>query len=188
MSGVLGRRSGHRRNTEQTETLPHFSDIFGAKAAAIATYPMYRGLARLVGMTVLKTGGTTESEIETLKEDFGKFDFFYVHIKKTDSYGEDGNFNAKVHEIEKADKLFAEVRSMGFDVITVTGDHSTPAVLKSHSWHPVPMMLWSKFCRPDDVTTFGERACTHGALGTFPAINLVPLMLANAGRFDKYGA
>lgn len=176
------------RGIDRFEKLPGFTEVFGPKAAAIATYPMYRGLARLAGMAVLTTGETVESELETLRASFSAFDFFYLHVKKTDSYGEDGNFEAKVHAIEDWDRLVPQVRSMGFDVIALTGDHSTPSVMKSHSWHPVPVLLWSKVCRPDDVATFGERACTHGGLGVFPAVDLIPLMLANAGWLQKYGA
>ncbi len=177
------------RGIDRHESLPNFTEVFGPKAAAIATYPMYRGLARLVGMDVLKPGSDTlEGEIECLKANREKYDFFYFHVKKTDSYGEDGNFDGKVHVIEEWDKLVPLVRAMGFGVIAVTGDHSTPAVLEGHSWHPVPVLLWSEVCRPDDVVAFGERACNRGGLGVFPAVELIPLMLANAGRLQKYGA
>ncbi len=176
------------RGIDRFEQLPQFREVFGPKAAAIATYPMYRGLARLVGMDVLKTGETLDSEVETLRQNLDAYDFFFLHVKKTDSYGEDGNFEGKVHVIEDFDRVVPIVRNMGFDVIVVTGDHSTPAKLKSHSWHPVPTLLWSAVCRPDDVTNFGERACSHGGLGVFPAIDMVPCMLANAGWLQKYGA
>ena len=145
-------------------------------------------LARLVGMDILPTGDTIESEIDTLRDNLETCDFFFLHVKKTDSYGEDGNFDAKVRVIEEADELIPRIRELGLDVIAVTGDHSTPAVLKAHSWHPVPTLRWSEVCRPDDVTTFGERACNHGGLGVFPAIDLIPRMLANAGWLQKYGA
>jgi 2,3-bisphosphoglycerate-independent phosphoglycerate mutase len=168
--------------------LPDFEEVFGPKAGAIAAYPMYRGLSQLVGMTVLKTGETVADEVDTLEAEFNNDDFFYLHVKKTDSYGEDGNFEGKVHTIEEFDPLVKRIRELGFDVIAVTGDHSTPSVLKSHSWHPVPTLLWSKVCRPDDVRAFGERTCNHGGLGIFPAVDLVPQMLANAGWLNKYGA
>ncbi len=176
------------RGIDRFEMLPDFTDVFGPKAAAIATYPMYRGLARLVGMAVLETGETIESEIDTLRENLDGCDFFYVHVKKTDSYGEDGNFGSRVHVMEETDALIPAVREMGFDVIAVTGDHSTPAVMKSHSWHTVPTLLWSALCRPDDVSAFGEMACNHGGLGVFPAMDLLPWMLANAEWLQKYGA
>ena len=176
------------RGIDRFELLPDFTEFFGPRAAAIATYPMYRGLARLAGMAVLETGETIASEVDTLRDSFAAYDFFYVHIKKTDSYGEDGNFEGRVRAMEECDALIPRVREMGFNVIAVTGDHSTPAVMKSHSWHPVPTLLWSELCRPDDVTTFGERACNHGGLGIFPAVDLLPQMLANAGWLQKYGA
>jgi 2,3-bisphosphoglycerate-independent phosphoglycerate mutase len=176
------------RGIDRFETLPHFAEHFGPAAGAIASYPMYRGLARLVGMDVLDTGETVEDELATAREHVGDYDFVFLHVKKTDSYGEDGNFAEKVHRIEDVDRLVPQVREMGFDVIAVTGDHSTPAKLKSHSWHPVPTLLWSDVCRPDRVTTFGERACNQGGLGVFPAVDLVPRMLANAGWLQKYGA
>ena len=176
------------RGIDRFELLPNFTGTLGPKAVAIATYPMYRGLARLVGMDVLETGETIEGEIDTLRENFDAYDFFYVHIKKTDSYGEDGNFDARVHVMEESDALIPRIRGMGFDVIAVTGDHSTPAVMKGHSWHPVPTLLWSDVCRPDDVAVFGERACNHGGLGIFPAVDLLPRMLSNAHWLQKYGA
>ena len=176
------------RGIGRFEPLPNFTDAFGPKAAAIATYPMYRGLARLVGMDILPTGETVESEIDTLRANLDAYDFFFLHVKKTDSYGEDGNFDSKVHVIEEVDALVPQLREQGLAVIAVTGDHSTPAKLQSHSWHPVPTLLWSDVCRPDDVAAFGERACNHGGLGVFPAIDLIPRMLANAGWLQKYGA
>ncbi|MFW6158671.1 MAG: 2,3-bisphosphoglycerate-independent phosphoglycerate mutase [Planctomycetota bacterium] len=176
------------RGIDRFELLPNFTEVFGPTAAAVATYPMYRGLARLTGMEILTTGETEAEEVETLAEHLDAFDFFFVHIKKTDSFGEDGNFEEKVHKIELVDGLLPRIRGLGLQVIAVTGDHSTPCVLKSHSWHPVPTLLWSEVCRPDDVAAFGERACNHGGLGVFPAVDLVPLMLANAGWLQKYGA
>ncbi len=139
-------------------------------------------------MDVLDAGETLEDEVKCLRDNRNKYDFFYLHIKKTDSYGEDGNFDGKVHVIEESDKFLPQIRKIGFDVIAVSGDHSTPALLKSHSWHPVPTLLWSPACRPDDVTSFGERPCNHGGLGIFPALDLIPMMLAHAGRLKKYGA
>ena len=176
------------RGIDRFEHLPNFSEVFGPAAGAIATYPMYRGLARLVGMDVLETGETIETEVRTLGDSLNDYDFFFLHVKKTDSYGEDGNFDSKVHVIEEVDALVPKIRELGVDAIAVTGDHSTPARMKSHSWHPVPTLLWSELCRPDDVTTFGERACNHGGLGVFPAVDLLPRLLANAGWLQKYGA
>ena len=164
-------------------------EVFGLNPAAIAAYPMYRGVARLVGMKVLETGETFEEELETLRRHWDEHDFFFLHFKKTDSAGEDGDFNRKKEAIETVDSRLPEILDLGPDVLIVTGDHSTPAEMKQHSWHPVPTLLWSKRCRPDEVKRFGERACLHGALGpAFPATDLMPLALANAGRLEKFGA
>jgi len=177
------------RGFSQRPDWPSFPDTFNVRAAAIASYPMYRGVASLVGMEVLKTGDHVEDEFATLEQSWKDYDFFYLHIKKTDSAGEDGDFDRKVKLIEDADSLVPRLRKLNPDVIVVTGDHSTPSMMKSHSWHPVPSLLWSKHCRPDAVTEFGEMACLAGALGArFPAIELMPLAMANAHRLEKFGA
>ncbi|MBC7259148.1 MAG: 2,3-bisphosphoglycerate-independent phosphoglycerate mutase [Chloroflexi bacterium] len=176
------------RGFAKDPALPSMQQIYGLQCAAIATYPMYRGLAKLVGMDILKTGETVEDEVETLKANWAKYDFFYLHVKKTDSAGEDGDFDRKREIIEHVDELVPEMMALNPDVVIVSGDHSTPAVLKSHSWHPVPTILWSRYCRPDDVDTFGERACARGALGVFPAKEIMRLAMANALRLAKYGA
>ena len=168
---------------------PLINDVFGLKAAAIAAYPMYRGLAKLVGMKILETGEKIKDEFDTLADNWDKFDFFYVHIKKSDSAGEDGDFDRKVSVIEEVDRELPRLIDLNPDVIIVTGDHSTPSLLKYHSWHPVPVLLWSKYCRADKVEQFGERACITGGLGPrFPAMDLMPLALANASRLEKFGA
>jgi len=168
---------------------PLFPDAFGLKAAAVAAYPMYRGVASLVGMEVLETGETLEEEFDTLEKNWKDYDFFYVHVKKTDSAGEDGDFNRKMSIIEHVDTLVPRIMKLKPDVLVVTGDHSTPALLKSHSWHPVPVLIWSRYARSDSATCFGEKACTGGGLGTaIPATNLMPLALANALRLEKFGA
>ena len=169
-------------------TIPSMSDLFKLSPAAIATYPMYRGLAQLVGMDVLATGKTLEDEIETLRQNFNGYDFFYLHVKKTDSYGEDGNFDEKVKVIEHVDELFPAVLALEPDVIVVTGDHSTPASMKSHSWHPVPFLLWSPFVRLAHHRRFTEEECVGGVLGQFPAAEAMTLMLANAMKLQKFGA
>ncbi len=168
---------------------PQFPDVFGIRSAAIASYPMYRGVSRLVGMDVLDAGETVESEFETLKQYWNDYDFFFFHVKKSDSAGEDGDYQRKASVIEATDKLLPEILDLKPDVVIVTGDHSTPSVMKSHSWHPVPVILWSKLCRSDYVTTFGERACMTGGLGPrIPAMELMPIAMANAGRLEKFGA
>ncbi|MBN2023046.1 MAG: 2,3-bisphosphoglycerate-independent phosphoglycerate mutase [Pirellulales bacterium] len=168
--------------------IPTYEEVYGLRAAAIAVYPMYKGLAQLVGMKVVGTPATLEEEIDVLAGAWKDYDFFFVHFKYTDSRGEDGDFDAKVKMIEQFDAIVPRVTALGPDVLVVTGDHSTPAALGSHSWHPVPTLLVSRFCRPDACMTFGETAALAGGLGHFQAIHLMPLALANAGRLGKYGA
>ena len=177
------------RGFSQKPCWPQMTECFGLKSAAIAVYPMYRGVAKLIGMEVLETGQSIADEFDTLEQHWEDYDFFYLHVKKTDSYGEDGDFDKKKAVIEEVDRLIPRLRSLHPDVIIVTGDHSTPSTLKMHSWHPVPVLLWSKDCRRDMVTQFGERSCITGGLGThFPAEDLIPLALANAKRLEKFGA
>jgi 2,3-bisphosphoglycerate-independent phosphoglycerate mutase len=163
-------------------------EVYGVKAAALAVYPMYKGLARLVGMEVVDAGSTLVEQMETLHRLWSRYDFFFIHYKYTDSTGEDGNFPAKVEMIERLDAEIPKIRALNPDVLLVTGDHSTPSKLRSHSWHPVPTLLWSPACRPDLVTEFGESYCLRGGLGQFQAKYLMPLALAHAGRLGKYGA
>jgi len=176
------------RGFAQDPGFPLFPDVFKLRSAAIAVYPMYRGVAKLVGMDVLDAGVTLDEEIIALSHHWADYDFFFVHFKYTDSRGEDGDFAAKVKEIEKVDKVIPRILDLSPDVLIVTGDHSTPALLKSHSWHPVPTLLWSPTAMPDHARTFGERACGTGALGTFPAPDLLPLALGHAQRLARYGA
>lgn len=167
---------------------PSLEERFGLNPLAIATYPMYRGIARLLGMTVHKEAENIEDEIKALIENYNHFDFFFIHVKATDSRGEDGNFDEKVRVIEKVDSLVPRIVELKPDVLVVTGDHSTPAALAGHSWHPVPVLLSSATCRPDRVEHFGERACTGGEIGRMPMVNLMALALAHAGRLEKFGA
>jgi len=176
------------RGIAKVPPIPTMSDIYKLRLGAIATYPMYRGIGRLLGMDVLPTGDTIASEVETLREHWAAYDFFFFHVKKTDSYGEDGNFDAKVHVIEELDAVLPDILALNPDVIAVTGDHSTPCALKSHSWHEVPIMLWSNFIRPDNVAAFGERALMTGGMGHIHHPDIIPLMMANAGRLNKFGA
>jgi 2,3-bisphosphoglycerate-independent phosphoglycerate mutase len=163
-------------------------EIYGVRPVAIAVYPMYRGLARLVGMEVADAGATLGDQLTTLERLWDKYDFFFLHYKYTDSTGEDGNFAAKVEMIERLDAELPKIRKLDPDVLIVTGDHSTPSKLRSHSWHPVPTLLWARTCRPDSVVEFGESYCLRGGLGQFQAMYLMPLALAHAGRLGKYGA
>ncbi len=168
--------------------IPSMEQRFGLTPAAIATYPMYRGLAKLVGMTLLDTGTTVADEIQTLGEHWDAFDFFFVHVKKTDSYGEDGNFEKKVSVIEEVDRAIPDLLALKPDVLVITADHSTPSLLKAHSWHPNPFLLVNRYIRPDEVTRFSERAFAHGGLGRFPAKDGIALMLAHALKLKKFGA
>lgn len=168
--------------------LPTYEEVYGLKAAAIASYPMYKGLARLVGMEIVGKATTLEEEIELLEKHWNDYDFFFVHFKYTDSSGEDGNFDVKVKRTEEFDAVVPRITALKPDVLIVTGDHSTPAYMKSHSWHPVPTLLVSDQCRPDRCQKFGECECINGGLGHFEAKYLMSLALANAGRLGKYGA
>jgi len=176
------------RGFSKRPQFPTMGEIYKLKPAAIASYPMYRGLAKLVGMEVLETGTTIEDEFATLKQNYTNYDFFFLHIKGTDSAGEDGDFDRKVRVIEEVDNALPNLTGLEADVIVVTGDHSTPALLKGHSWHPVPILLYSKWCRPDRVGEFSESACVCGGLGRFPATQIMPLAMANALKLNKFGA
>lgn len=167
---------------------PTMKERFKLKSLAIAGYPMYRGLAKLVGMDVTPPTKDLEESIKVLKKNLTNYDFFYIHVKKTDSYGEDGNFKDKVKEIEYVDKLIPKILHLKPDVFVVTSDHSTPAKLSAHSWHPNPLLLHSQYCRQDGLENFSESSCAHGSLGLQPSVNLMPLMLANALKLNKYGA
>lgn len=163
-------------------------EVYGLRSAAIAVYPMYKGLARLVGMDVLDAGDTLDSQIATLKKVWGQYDFFFMHYKYTDSTGEDGNFDKKVDMIEKLDAVVPEIVGLKPDVLIVTGDHSTPSKMKSHSWHPVPTLIRASHARTDAVTEFNESSCLRGGLGQFESKYLMMLAMAHAGRLGKYGA
>ena len=170
--------------------LPKFVDVYGLKAGCVAVYPMYKGVARLVGMqAVAVSGDTPADQFNAVQQHWHDYDFFFIHIKKTDSMGEDGNFEGKANIIEHVDQALAVLLDLQPDVLLITGDHSTPAKMKSHSWHPVPLLLHApERALPDIQTQFGERACSQGGLGTLPATELMPIALAHAGRLAKFGA
>jgi len=170
--------------------LPSYEAAYELDAACIAEYPMYKGVSRLVGMNILDlVGPGPEGEFKTAAKYWQDHDFFFIHIKKTDSYGEDGNLEGKAHIIEEVDQALPILLDLKPDVLMVTGDHSTPALLKSHSWHPVPFLLWAPASHRTDLeTTFSERNCPRGGLGTFPAVETMSLGLAHAGRLLKFGA
>ncbi|HEY95040.1 MAG TPA: 2,3-bisphosphoglycerate-independent phosphoglycerate mutase [Dehalococcoidia bacterium] len=167
---------------------PSMKDIYKLNPAAVAGYPMYRGLARLVGMDTLDTGPGISDVFATVKEYYEKYDFFFLHYKPTDAAGEDGDFDRKVKAIEEVDEALPELTALDLDVLVVTGDHSTPAILKGHSWHPVPILLSSKFCRADDVKNFSESSCVKGGLGRISTVDIMPLAMANALKLKKFGA
>jgi 2,3-bisphosphoglycerate-independent phosphoglycerate mutase len=157
--------------------------------AAIAVNGMYKGVSRLVGMEVLQfPGKTIADEFAALEENWQSYDFFYLHVKQTDTAGEDGDFDRKVKVIEEVDGLLPRLTALQPDVVIISGDHSSPAALMFHSWHPVPTLLYSNFVRPDGITSFGERNCLKGSLGILPAKEVMPLAMANAFRLAKYGA
>jgi 2,3-bisphosphoglycerate-independent phosphoglycerate mutase len=176
------------RGFAKKPSIATMEDVYGLKSAAIAVYPMYKGLARLVGMDILDAGQTLQDQIARLKSVWNDYDFFFLHYKYTDSTGEDGNFPKKVEMIEKLDAIVPEIRALKPGAFIVTGDHSTPSKMKSHSWHPVPTVIVSDLCRPDGLTEFSERSCLRGGLGQFYAKHLMLLAMAHAGRFGKYGA
>lgn len=176
------------RGFEVYKQFPSVNERFKIKALAIASYPMYRGLARLVGMDIARTTTTLEEELGILEENYSKYDFFFVHFKDTDSRGEDGNFDAKVQALERLDSALPRVLALKPDVLVITGDHSTPAVLAAHSWHPVPVILHSEYGHRDGIERFDEIHCARGTLGIRPTLHLMGLALAHARRLKKFGA
>jgi 2,3-bisphosphoglycerate-independent phosphoglycerate mutase len=167
--------------------LPSFEEIYELDAAAIASYPMYKGLARLAGMKLLKEGEGIAGEFETLRENWDHHDFFFLHVKPTDAAGEDGDFGRKAAVIEEVDAQIPDLLDLGPDALAVTGDHATPAKLRSHSWHGVPFLLSSPYTLPT-AESFGERACAGGSLGAFPAEEIMGLLMGHALKLNRYGA
>jgi len=168
--------------------LPAFPELFQLRAVAITCYPMYRGLAKLVGMDALPFCTDLDDELRALAANYARYDFFYIHFKGTDRAGEDGDFEGKVEALEELDRRIPAFLDLQPDVLIVTGDHSTPAVLKGHSWHPVPVLLWSRWSHPDGVKRFTERECAAGSLGRLRAVDLMAVAMAHALRFKKFGA
>ena len=165
-----------------------FQERYKLKACCIATYPMYKGISKLVGMEVINCGEKIEDEIEALKNFYNDYDFFFLHIKKTDSFGEDGNFEGKVKILEEIDRKIEAIKNMNFEAMAITGDHSTPSILKSHSWHPVPVVVISPNTLPDNVERFTERECSKGILGNIYSKNLMYILLACSLKLSKFGA
>ena len=167
--------------------LPPMGDIYGLSPAAIAAYPMYRGLATIVGMKVIATGKSFSDELDTLHQHYPEHDFFYIHYKPADAAGEDGNFEAKVRALEDLDFHIPRLEELEPDVLMVAGDHSTPAIMAAHSWHPVPFSLRSPWTRGEGVESFSERSCSTGSLGTLPATQVMLMALAHSGKLAKFG-
>lgn len=188
---VLGSRDAANmvllRGFSDLPSLPQMGDRYRLKPAAIAAYPMYRGLARLVGMEVLATGATFDDELSTLEQRWADFDFFFLHYKPADAAGEDGDFDAKVEALEELDARIPRLLALDPDTLVVAGDHSTPAIMGSHSWHPVPLLVRSPLTRGDGVGGFSERACASGSIGHIPATAVMMMALAHALKLRKFG-
>jgi 2,3-bisphosphoglycerate-independent phosphoglycerate mutase len=175
------------RGFSQLPELPDFGKTYQLNPAAIAAYPMYRGLAKVCGMTVIPTGATFRDEVDTLSSRFQEHDFFYLHYKHADAAGEDGDFDAKVHALEEVDEFIPELVDLNPDALIVAGDHATPSILAAHSWHPVPLLIHSNLTLGEGVAAFDERNCALGSIGRIPATQVMLLALAHAGKLIKFG-
>ena len=188
---VLGKRNTANmvllRGFSRLPHVPDFGATYRLKPAAVAAYPMYRGVAKLVGMKVLPTGQGFDEEIDALERHYGEHDFFFLHYKPADAAGEDGDFDAKVARLEQLDAKIPRLLDLGADALVVAGDHSTPAFMGSHSWHPVPLMVHSPLTLGEGVGELSERACGTGMLGRTPATSVMMLALAHAGKLAKFG-
>ncbi|HEY4727965.1 MAG TPA: phosphoglycerate mutase, partial [Actinomycetes bacterium] len=188
---LAGRERGNfllLRGFDSVKDLPSFPDRYKVRALAIAAYPMYVGISRLLGFDTHQVDGAAPEEVDALARLLPDHDFVFMHIKKTDSAGEDGDFDGKVAAIEEVDALVPRMLDAGVEVLAVTGDHSTPAQMAAHSWHPVPVLLWGGTAAADGLPAFDEVTCRQGSLGRFEAKHLLPQLLAAAGRLTKYGA
>ncbi len=175
------------RGFAQMPSLPPMGEVYRLDPAAIAAYPMYRGLATVAGMNVIPTGHTFADEVDTLRANWDKHDFFFIHYKPADAAGEDGDFDAKVKCLEELDPFIPQILELEPDVLMVAGDHATPAIMAAHSWHSVPFMLHSKLTKGQGVPTFDEKACALGAIGSIPATSVMVLGLSHAGKMTKFG-
>jgi 2,3-bisphosphoglycerate-independent phosphoglycerate mutase len=175
------------RGFAQMPNLPPMNEAYQLNTAGIAAYPMYRGLAEVAGMKVIPTGKTFGDEVETLRQNYDNYDFFFIHYKPADAAGEDGDFDAKVKCLEDLDPFIPLIRELNPDVFLVAGDHATPAIMAAHSWHPVPFMLHSKLTRGEGVQRFNERTCAHGSVGSILATQVMLLAMSHAGKLQKYG-
>jgi 2,3-bisphosphoglycerate-independent phosphoglycerate mutase len=175
------------RGWAQLPSLPPMGEVYRLNPAGIAAYPMYRGLATVASMKIIPTGHTFADEVETLRQNYASHDFFFIHYKPADAAGEDGNFEAKVKTLEDLDPFIPQIQALRPDVFMVAGDHSTPAIMAAHSWHPVPFMLNSRLTRGEGIPGFNERACAQGSLGRIPATSIMLLALSHSGKLNKFG-
>jgi 2,3-bisphosphoglycerate-independent phosphoglycerate mutase len=175
------------RGFSQLPKLPSFGESYRLNPAAIAAYPMYRGLAKVAGMKVIPTGHNFQAEVDTLRQNFQEHDFFYLHYKPADAAGEDGDFDAKVQALEALDKFIPSILDLNPDTLVVAGDHATPSILAGHGWQPVPLLIHSKLTLGEGVEAFHERACANGSIGRIPATQIMFLALAHAGKLIKFG-
>lgn len=176
------------RGFDSLPDLPQMPALYTMRFGAFAGYPLYRGVAKACGMEVVECGKGFAETVALVGENWKRFDFFFLHVKKTDMAGEDGDLVAKVAALETVDKALPALMALGPTVVAITGDHSTPAPIKGHSWHAVPLLLHGPFCSMDGHAEFSERACVQGSIGTIRSYELMGLLLANAGRLAKYGA
>ena len=176
------------RGVSRLPDLPPFGELYHLRPGAFAGYPLYRGVASACGMEVVPCGKSVEETLGTVEEHWDRFDFFFIHIKQTDKAGEDGDLDAKVEVLERVDAELPRLLELDPAALAATGDHSTPVPMAAHSWHPVPLLIHSEFCFVDETTEFTETAATRGHLGTFRSIDLIGMLLANAGRLAKFGA
>ena len=175
------------RGFAQLPNLPPMGDVYRMNPAGIAAYPMYRGLATVCGMNVIPTGSTFADEVKTLHEVYDDHDFFFIHYKPADAAGEDGDFDGKVKCLEDLDPFIPQIRELNPDVFLVAGDHATPAIMASHSWHPVPLMIHSRLTVGEGIDAFNERSCSQGSIGSIQATQAMLLALSHAGKLMKYG-
>jgi 2,3-bisphosphoglycerate-independent phosphoglycerate mutase len=164
------------------------AERFKLEAYAIANYPMYRGISRLVGMEIAPVSQNLATQIDELERTYNDHTFFFMHVKTTDAAGEDGDYEGKAKAIEDVDVLIPRITALNPEVFVITGDHSTPSAMRSHSWHPIPILLAAKTVRRDRVTQFNENNCLQGGLGLFYSQHLMSFALAHAGKLIKFGA
>ena len=175
------------RGWAQLPSLPPMGEVYRLNPAAIAAYPMYRGLATVASMKIIPTGMNFSDEVGTLRAHYDDHDFFFIHYKPADAAGEDGDFDAKVRALEALDPLIPQMRALNPDVFMVAGDHATPAIMAAHSWHPVPFMLNSSLTRGEGIASFDEKACGLGSIGRIPATSIMLLALSHSGKLNKFG-